>query len=210
MATGTTDRAAIQQLLNTNEPFLLQEGGGLAVLALLDLLEAGHQAAAPVAVTWIEGRLMTLLGQLGKEDSLEPWKVLFSGATQGLWTLYLHNVPTPAMYLEELPPRNRSQFVSRANFIRFSAPLLALTEATGTRNGLRTALLSLLAETNDPQAVILREIYPGPYPELLPSSGVHERVPDSPYQEEAARRAAIWAVSPGGSTAYQLSGDSQN
>lgn len=203
MASGPANRTAIQQWLDTYQPFLTEAGGGLTLLALLDLLEAGHQAAAPFAVTWIEGRLMTLLGQLGKEDSLEPWKVLFSGATQGLWSLYLHNVPTPAMYLEELPPRSRSQFVSRANFIRFSAPLLALTEATGTRNGLRTALVSLLTEINDPQTVLLREIYPEPYLEPLPSSGVHEDVPGSPYQEEPERRAAIWAVSPGGSTAYQ-------
>lgn len=203
MASSPADRTAIKQWLDTCQPFLTEEGGGLTLLALLDLLEAGHQAAAPVAVAWIEGRLTTLLGKVGKEDSLVPWKVLFSGAAQGLWSLYLHNVPTPVLYLEELPPRNRSQFLSRANFIRLSAPLLTLTEAAGPRNELRTALLSLLADTNGPETVLLREIYPVLYAEPLPPSNVHENAPGSPYQEEAAPRAAIWAVSPGGSTAYQ-------
>jgi len=203
MGSSPADRVAINQWLNGYHTFLTEEGGGLTLLALLDLLEAGHQAAAPVAVTWIEGRLTTVLGQIGKEDSLEPWKVLFAGASQGLWSLYLHNVPTPAMYLEELPPRNRSNFISRANFIRFSTPLLAITEVTEQRKGLRIALLSLLTKANDPRAALLQEIYPEPYADPLPPSGVHEDAPVVPYQEPPAPSKAIWAVSPGGSTAYQ-------
>jgi hypothetical protein len=203
MPPSATDRSAIQEWLNAAQSFLIQEGGGLTLLALLDLLDAGHQAAAPVAVVWIEGRLTTLLGQLGQEDSLEPWRVLLVGASQGHWSLYLHNVPTPAMYLEDLPPRSRSQFISRANFIRFSAPLLAITAAAEPRAGLRMALLSLLAKANEPRAALLREIYPEPYPEPLPPAGVHEDAPASPYQEPTTPGQAIWAVSPGGSTAYQ-------
>ena len=201
MVSSPVDRAIIDQWSTEHGPFLCHEGGGLTILSLLDLLDAGHQPTAPIAVTWIEGRLTTLLGQLGKEDSLEPWKVLFSGAAQGHWNLYLHNVPTPAMYLEELPPRNRSQFFSRANFIRISAPLLALTEAPALRSGLRTAVLEQLVKADDPQAALLRGIYPEPDSKLLPPSGVHEQA-SAPYQEDPAPQPAIWAVSPGGGDAH--------
>lgn len=56
MASSPQDRAVIQAWPKASEPFLLQEGGGLTTLALLALLDAGHQAAAPLAATWIEGR----------------------------------------------------------------------------------------------------------------------------------------------------------
>lgn len=203
MESKPVDRALITEWMNAYEPFLLQEGGGLALLALLDLLEAGHQAAAPVAVTWIEGRLKTLLGQLGQEVSLEPWKVLLSGATRGLWILYLHNVPTPALYLEDLPPRNRSNFLSRANFIRLSVPLVTLTESEEQRQGLRAALFTLLESGNTPQALRLRNLYPESTPGSQAASGVHEDATGSPYRVDPTPSPSIWAVSPGGSTAYQ-------
>lgn len=201
MASDPQDRAAIQSWLNAMEAFLLQEGGGLTTLAILDLLDAGHPAAAPLAVTWIEGRLNTLLGQLGEEGSLEPWEVLLLGANQGAWGLYLHNVPTSSSFLEEFPPKTRTAFFSRANFIRLSEGLVALTSQPAGRQDLRKALVARLSGHDDARAARLREAYPEEYPQETQPSMVREPDSESPYHADSEPPRSIWAITPGGRTA---------
>lgn len=201
MASDPQERAAVQSWLGAKDAFLLQEGGGLTTLAILDLLDAGHPSAAPLAVTWIEGRLTTLLGQLGEEGSLEPWKVLLQGAHHGAWGLYLHNVPTSLSFLEEFPPKSRNAFFNRANFIRLSEELAGLVGQPIDRTYLRRALVAWLAGPNDARAARLGEAYPEDYPYQAESSMVRESVPKSPYRADPDSPPAIWAISPGGSTA---------
>jgi hypothetical protein len=201
MASDPQDRAAIPSWLKAMEAFLFQEGGGLTTLAILDLLDAGHPAAAPLAVTWIEGRLNTLLGQLGEEGSLEPWKVLLLGAHQGAWSLYLHNVPTSSSFLEEFPPKTRTAFFSRANFIRLSEGLVALASQPAGRQDLRKALVARLSGHDDSRAKRLREAYPEEYPHETQPSMVREPDPESPYHADSEPTRSIWAISPGGRTA---------
>ncbi len=134
MALDHQDRSAVQAWVTASKPFLLHEGSGLTNLALLDLLDAGHQAAVPVVVTWIEGWLHTLLGHLREKGSLEPWKVLVHGATHGIWGLYLHNMPTNMSFLTELPPKSRATLINRANFLRLSQELADLASHPAKRS----------------------------------------------------------------------------
>lgn len=176
-----SDQSRASTWLDTFTPFLVQHGGGLAVLSLLDLLDAGHHPAAPIMVVWIEGRLNTLLGQLGEEGNLEPWKVLLQGASQGVWNLYLHNVPAQKSFLEELPPKNRNAFLNRANFIRLPEDLITFAETKEQRSRLRASLVAMLVVTDGPRSMRLREVYPEEYLQELPFSGVNENAPEPPY-----------------------------
>lgn len=201
MASDPQDRAVIQSWLSAMETFLLQEGGGLTTLAILDLLDAGHPAAAPLAVTWIEGRLNTLLGQLSEEGSLEPWKVLLQGANQGAWGLYLHNVPTSLSFLEEFPPKTRNAFFNRSNFIRLSVSLADLVSLPAGRAHLRRALVGRLSGPDVARAARLREVYPEEYRHEAEPSMVREPLAESPYTTDSEPSRSIWAISPGGRTA---------
>jgi hypothetical protein len=195
------EETAIHTWLTACEPFLIQEGGGLATLALLDLLDAGHLAAAPIAVTWIEGRLNTLLGQLGEEGSLDPWKVVLAGSVRGVWSLYLHNVPTSQAFLDEFPPKTRTAFFNRANFIRLADPMAALAGDPEYRPCLRATLVAMLAGKEDQRTARLREVFPVQFLAKPEPSIARENMYESIHYAEPESGVSIWAITPGGSSA---------